>query len=170
VEMAMYFPQSHAAFGGMYGVGSAKLEKYADEFLPLIRAYCTEKGIAEQGKTAVTLPTAPRPATANSRSRSDEVVALFNEGHSVPELAAQFGVKERTILGHLWTAVREKRPLRADSLLELSQLSPADQQRALAAFAELGADFLRPVYEALEESISYDELHLLRLVAAAQAS
>jgi len=169
VEMAMYFPQSAAAFGGMYGVGSAKLEKYADEFLPLIRAYCAEKGIAEQGKTAVTLPPASRPASASSRSRSDEVAALFNAGHTVPELAAQFGVKERTILGHLWTAVREKRPLRADSLLELSHLSPTDQQRALDAFAELGADFLRPVYEALEESISYDELHLLRLVAAAQA-
>ncbi len=96
------------------------------------------------------------------------MVDLFNAGHSVPELAAQFGVKERTILGHLWTGVQGKRPLRADNLLELSQLSPADQQRALDAFADLGTDFLRPVFETLGETVSYDELHLLRLVAAAQ--
>ncbi|MBK8985299.1 MAG: DNA helicase RecQ [Chloroflexi bacterium] len=166
VEMAIYFPQSVAAFGGMYGVGGAKLEKYADEFLPIIQAYCGEKGIGERLKTAVTIPTAARPATGSSRGRADEVADLFNAGHSVPELAAQFGVKDRTILNHLWTAVQGGRPLRPDSLLELSQLSPADQQRALAAFAELGTDYLRPVFEALEEAISYDELHLLRLVAA----
>ncbi len=168
VEMAMYFPQSASAFGGMYGVGGAKLEKYADEFLPIIRAYCAEKGIGEKGKTAVaSSPTPARPA-ANGRNRSDEVVDLFNAGHSVPELAAQFGVKERTILGHLWTGAQGKRPLRTDYLLELSQLSPAEQQRALDAFADLGTDFLRPVFEALGETVSYDELHLLRLVAAAQ--
>jgi len=169
VEMATYFPQSLAAFGGMYGVGGAKLEKYADEFLPIIQAYCAEKGLAERGKTAVPSPTPSRPL-ASGRSRSDEVVDLFNAGHSVPELAAQFGVQERTILGHLWTGVQGKRPLRTDHLLELSQLSPAEQQRALDAFAELGVDYLRPVYEALGESISYDDLHLLRLVAAAQAA
>jgi ATP-dependent DNA helicase RecQ len=98
------------------------------------------------------------------------VADLFNAGHSVPELAAQYGVKERTILNHLWTAVQGGRPLRPDNLLELSQLTPADQQRALAAFTELGTDYLRPIFEALGETISYDELHLLRLYAACQVN
>ena len=169
VEMAIFYPQSLASFGGVYGVGGAKLEKYADEFLPIIQAYCAEKGIGERAKTAVTPTTPPRP-TSGGRSRSDEVADLFNAGHSVAELAAQLGIKERTILGHLWTAVQAGRPLRADNLLELSQLSPTDQQRALAAFAELGTDYLRPVFEALGESVSYDELHLLRLVVATRTA
>lgn len=164
VEMATYLPQSPERLGEMYGVGQAKLEKYASGFLPIIRAYCQEKGLVEQLK-----PTAPpsNPRISPGQSRSQQVADLFNTGHSVPELAEQFGVKTSTIVGHLWTAVREQRPLRPDpTLLELSQLSPEEQQRTLAAFAELGLEYLRPVYDALGESVSYDELHLLRLVAS----
>jgi len=41
-EMAIYFPQSRASFAHIFGVGQAKLEKYADLFLPIIQAYCRE--------------------------------------------------------------------------------------------------------------------------------
>ena len=43
VEMATYFPQSQQAFARIYGVGQAKLDKYAGDFLPIIRDYCAEK-------------------------------------------------------------------------------------------------------------------------------
>ncbi len=39
-EMATYFPTSAESFKLMHGVGPAKVEKYADIFLPIIRAYC----------------------------------------------------------------------------------------------------------------------------------
>ena len=29
----------------IHGVGPARVEKYADDFLPIIRAYCEEHGI-----------------------------------------------------------------------------------------------------------------------------
>jgi hypothetical protein len=76
---------------------------------------------------------------------------------------ADLGVKLGTIMGHLWTAVRSNRPLRSDNLLELSQLSPDVQQHVLNAFAELGIDYLRPIYDAMGETVSYDELKILRL-------
>lgn len=43
--MATYFPTTKEAFQLMYGVGPAKTEKYADDFLPIIRNYCQEHGI-----------------------------------------------------------------------------------------------------------------------------
>ncbi|MDE0087337.1 MAG: DNA helicase RecQ [Candidatus Poribacteria bacterium] len=43
--MATYFPTAKEAFQLTYGVGPAKTEKYADDFLPIIRAYCQEHGI-----------------------------------------------------------------------------------------------------------------------------
>ncbi|MCA9935096.1 MAG: DNA helicase RecQ, partial [Anaerolineales bacterium] len=46
VEMAAYFPQSRANFATIYGVGQAKLEKYADGFLPIIQAHCQANQIA----------------------------------------------------------------------------------------------------------------------------
>ena len=35
----------------------------------------------------------------------------------------------------------------------------------LAAFTEHGTERLKPIFEALEEVIPYDELHILRMVA-----
>ena len=39
----------------------------------------------------------------------------------------------------------------------------------LAAFDELGADFLRPVFDALDKSVGYDELHLVRIIYRLQS-
>ncbi len=43
-EMAAQLPQSVEAFVQIHGVGPAKVEKYADVFLPIICAYCQEHG------------------------------------------------------------------------------------------------------------------------------
>ncbi|MFO7678993.1 MAG: DNA helicase RecQ [Chloroflexota bacterium] len=176
VEMAIYFPQSAAAFGQMYGVGAAKLEKYADVFLPLVQAYCAEKGITEKGKTIASAgsaqvasagsvrtalsPTRPR----TNKSRAEEVADLFNEGQSIAGIAGMYGIKHSTVLRHLWDAVQKGGELReTDDLLAYSQLSPEEQARVFAAFGEMGAEALGPVFRALDEAVSYDELHLLRL-------
>ncbi len=44
-EMATYFPQTEDAFLRIHGVGPVKVEKYAEDFLSIIRAYCEEHGI-----------------------------------------------------------------------------------------------------------------------------
>ncbi|MXV73946.1 DNA helicase RecQ [Candidatus Poribacteria bacterium] len=44
-EMVTHFPRTREAFGQIRGIGPAKIEKYADDFLAIIRAYCEEHGI-----------------------------------------------------------------------------------------------------------------------------
>ena len=44
-EMATSFPRTREAFTQIRGVSLAKTEKYADDFLPIIRDYCQEHGI-----------------------------------------------------------------------------------------------------------------------------
>ena len=44
-KMATHLPQSEEALIQIHGVGPAKIEKYADDFLPIICAYCEEHGI-----------------------------------------------------------------------------------------------------------------------------
>ena len=46
-EMATYFPQTQEEFMQIPRVSSTKTEKYADIFLPIIRAYCEKHGITE---------------------------------------------------------------------------------------------------------------------------
>jgi ATP-dependent DNA helicase RecQ len=166
VEMATFFPQSAATFANLYGVGQSKLEKYAAEFLPIIRDYCAENGIEERNRpiSPTTTPSQRIAAAANGKGRMEEVVERFNSGQSVPELAAIYTVKIGTITGHLYNGHKAGIPLRqAPELLEAVTCSPELCQRALATFEELGPDFLRPVLDALEGQVSYDDLHILRL-------
>jgi hypothetical protein len=37
-------------------------------------------------------------------------------------------------------------------------------ENVMAAFEELGDDFLRPTFDALDRNVSYDQLHLWRLI------
>jgi ATP-dependent DNA helicase RecQ len=152
VEMATYFPQTEASFGNIYGVGQAKMEKYAAQFLPIIRDYCADKGIEERARVAAASTPARRiAASAGGKSRTEEVVELFNQGQSVAELTAVYNVKQSTIVSHLYKGYQAGLPLRAsDELLELVTCSADLRQRALDAFAEHGPDFLRPIFDALE--------------------
>jgi ATP-dependent DNA helicase RecQ len=168
VEMAAYFPQSRAGFATMYGVGHAKLEKYAAVFLPLIQAYCQANQIDEKAKTAVPPNQPRRESDSVLKPRTVEIGLAYNEGQSVAELTAVIGIKQRTILGHLHKYAQAGNPLRPDGFRELSQLSDEMQAQVLAAYAELGTDYLRPIYEALNESVDWDELHILRLYFLSQ--
>ncbi|MFO7541099.1 MAG: DNA helicase RecQ [Chloroflexota bacterium] len=168
VEMATYFPQTEQSLGAIYGVGEAKLVNYADHFLPLIQAYCQANDLAERPSLGSSGGAIRPSTTPGGKQRWEEVAAAYNAGHSLAELSDLFGVKERTIWSNLWKAAQANCPLRPEGFLQASQLSTADQQKVIAAFAECGTDFLRPVYEMLHEAISYDELHLLRLYVAAE--
>lgn len=104
---------------------------------------------------------APRPGGVTGRAA--EVLTLYNNGQPLAEVAGVYGVKLATVINHLYKAVLAGETLHSDGLLAASGLPAAEQARALAVFAELGTSHLRPVYEALGERVSYDELHLLRL-------
>ena len=41
-EIAIHFPKTEEEFMQIHGVGAAKVEKYAETFLPIIRDYCAE--------------------------------------------------------------------------------------------------------------------------------
>ena len=169
-DMAIYYPQSRESLAQMQGVGAVKLERYGDVFLAVIGAYCREKGISERPKE--TKASAPR-RTNGSRgpTRRDEVLDLYRQGHSMHEIAEMFNVKSKTVVNNLWESLRfDGEIIPAEPLLAESTLSPEDRARVLAAFAEHGGELLRPVYDALEETVPYDELHVLRLYYMAQQS
>jgi ATP-dependent DNA helicase RecQ len=154
IEMATYYPQSSEAFSRIYGVGRAKLERYAGEFLPLIRDYCQAKGVAEKVR--------PVPPAAKG-GRTLEVAGAYQAGESIDQIAARLGVQRATIVKSLYQHHQAGNELRSDGLLELIELPAREKAEALAAFEEHGTDFLKPVFEALDQRVGYDQLHLLRL-------
>jgi len=166
-DMAIYYPQSRESFSAVYGVGSAKLNKYANEFLPIIVEYCQAGGIAEVPRAR---PKRVKDRPAGIRPRTLEVASMYNDGQNVAEIARSLGIKNSTVINHLWRYNQAGHSLRIDGFQSVSTLSPDERTEVLDCFQRLGADYLRPVYEALEESIPYEELHLQRLYYIASLS
>ena len=49
-EMAAYYPQSSKSLLNIAGVGQAKLEKYGEPFLEVLKSYCEKHGLKESSR------------------------------------------------------------------------------------------------------------------------
>ena len=169
MELAWYLPQSAESFRRMYGVGGRKAEKYAEPFLEVIQSYAAENNLAEKEKARRSRRTAGNSGRRKiGRKRQQMIGEMYNQGSSVREICAEFNVKAVTVITHLFNFYKEGNPLKSSMIIRESQLSETQQERAIAAFRELGTDFLKPVFELLNEEISYDELRIIRLYVLAR--
>lgn len=162
IEMATFFPQSQESLLQLHGVGSIKFEKYGHIFLELLCQYCQTHHIKEKSKQMKTFPSVPSERT--KKHRHILIGEDYNSGKSIKELITDFAIKPNTIVNHLYTYIIEGYSLRSsDEFLTLSALSSEQRGVVFNTFDMLGTERLRPVFEALNEQVSYDELHLLRL-------
>jgi len=156
-EMATRFPRTREALLEVHGVGRRKLERYGDEFLREIAAYCDARGLAERG-------TPPRPGTKPpGEYRHREVGRAFNAGAGIHELMRAYGVTRATITGHLYRYILEEGSLRAGGLRELLSLPDSSRDALYRAFEEVGSASLKPVFDLLGGAVSYEDIALYRL-------
>ena len=161
VEMATYFPQNERQLLAINGVGTAKLEHYGEPFLALLQSYCVEHDLQPLAKGAEALST-QRPTTLGKK-RFEEVGERFVGGENIESIHASYDVKTATIIQHLAKYQQAGHVLEGPRVLAASRLSPDAREPVYAAFRELGTERLSPIYEALHGSVSYEELHLLRV-------
>ena len=77
----------------------------------------------------------------------------------------RYTVTVGTILDHLARYAAAGNSLRSGSELQAyTSTSPDEQQAAMQAFDELGAERLKPVFDKLDGKVDYDELKILRLM------
>ena len=87
----------------------------------------------------------------------------YNSGQSVEKIMADFNIKQITVINHLLKYLLEGNIVRSDGLLTLSKIPPDKMPLVIKAFKRLGTEFLKPVFDAFDGDISYDELHAVRL-------
>jgi ATP-dependent DNA helicase RecQ len=164
VEMATYCPQSPQRLAEMDGVGQVKLERYGQAFLTVLRDYCAAHGLAERSKAPRVLPGQIGLIDGLAKRRFVEVGELFAAGYSVEQLQIQYGVQRSTIVGHLYNYQRSGAPVDGQRVRAVSTLGPEQQEQVLALFDELETEALTPIFQALNGAISYEELHIMRVV------
>ena len=162
IEMATYLPQSPASLANVHGVGELKLKRYGEPFIKLIQWYCRNNGLAEEARPTTAVPSSPPPTSLSPRAL--QMAQAFTNGRTIPDLVREQGVKRQTIISHLGDYVKAGHKLPAERLQEESELTAEQQAAVMTAFDTHGGDYLRPIYDALQGQVDYDELHLWRII------
>ena len=168
IQMAVHLPQSSEEFVAVQGVGQRKLERYGDAFLDVIRMHLAEQGPTELVTVPVDVPLQV-PSTPGKR-RHELVGEAFAAGATVAELQQAYGVQRGTILGHLYHFMSAGGRLEPDHVRAASALTTEQQDRVLAVFDEQGDEHLAPVFEALDGTVDYEELRVMRLYRLSKSS
>lgn len=95
---------------------------------------------------------------------------MFNKGTSIKAIASEYGIKEGTVISNLLKFVRAGESISPTQLLTYSNLSEQTISDVELAFQKHGYDLLRPVFEALNEQVSYDDLRLIQLYNLAKSN
>ena len=173
VEMATYFPQSGENFLNIHGIGKVKAEKFGALFMPVIEAYCRDKGIEEKPKhtaqaAALKPDAAEAPGAGAVKPRYITVGELFNSGRSIGDIMDLFGIRQTTVIDHLVKFARDGFGLPGVELLKISSLPDDQIERVLEAFNQCGNEYLKPAFDFLNGTVQYDELRILRLYHISQ--
>jgi ATP-dependent DNA helicase RecQ len=157
-EMSAYYPQSMESLLTISGVGQVKLRQYGETFLDVVKEYCRKQELKERQKEM--------PREKSDANRRYVIVAeAYNTGETVQSLMAHYGVTIATILDHLSRYLSAGNTLRKDSDIQsLTAATPDQQQAVFAAFDELSPTYLKPVHDALNGTLNYDELKILRML------
>ncbi|MEO5788287.1 helix-turn-helix domain-containing protein [Gelidibacter sp.] len=82
------------------GFGKVRVEKYGDQILEVIKAYCEENDI--ETDDTIEFEKRPEPKKKIAKGESDKIsLELYQSGKTIAEIAAERELVETTIFGHL---------------------------------------------------------------------
>ncbi len=160
IQMAKDFPQTENEFLRIGGVGVKKLESYGMTFLTIIKNYVKNNDVKQKSA---------KQTTRIRKSSLDEprhrvVAKAYNDGSSITELAEEYNVQEQTIINHLARFTNEGNKVRLNGLLEKVTIDKSKQKKVFSEFDENGTVTMKNIFEKFNGEISYNELHLLRVI------
>lgn len=161
IEMSVFYPETQNRMMTIHGVGAVKYEKYGEEFLEIISGYCKDNNIS--GKSGIKAEKI-KDGKKNVITKATIFASDYNSGKTIREIICKHETDIKKLTYHLTKYIMEGNRLRdSDELIEFSELSVQQRNEVLKAFKETGHELMRPVYDSLDQEISYDELRLLRL-------
>jgi hypothetical protein len=146
-----FLPQTTQALRKVKGMGKIKTEKYGDELLSIIQAYCRAKNL----ESPVMMPA--RKA-AHSKVKADTKLTSYNlykAGNTIAQIAEERNMAPSTIEGHLAHYV-------GTGDIPVTEFVSPGMVALIAGHFEGYGDFqLGPVKSALGEQVSWSELRFV---------
>lgn len=159
-EMCRHFPATLFDMRRISGVGDAKLERYGEGFVEVIRGYLRDNpGILAsklQGGDFENTPLGPAKAKKKGET-VEETYEWLRRGMSIEDIAKQRNLSPSTIALHIERLIREDRDIDMDRLV-----APAKRKEIGEFFLSLGQWALNPVIEHFNGAVSYGEARMVR--------
>ena len=137
LQMATVCPTTEDAFLKISGVGTAKFEKYGQDFIDCILANSSQKITHE----------------VNKEKKEDTKMLscnLYLEGKSIAEIATIRGLTKQTVESHLLYGYEQ------DILSNLEkEIQTEYKDKILHAIEQQGAEKLRPIKDTLPDAVTY---------------
>ena len=145
-DMARARPKTLEDLRGIKGVGEKKLVDLGERFLIAIAAWRRDHPpVSSTHRTA---------ATGNPSKT--QAFTLFDGGRSLDEVAEKTGRSRSTIAGYLEDYVAERKPKSVSAWVD-----EVTYARVRSAAERTPGTFLKPVFEALDGSVSYEDIRVV---------
>ncbi|MGE5454164.1 MAG: DNA helicase RecQ [Methylocystaceae bacterium] len=156
--MCRQYPLTEQEFLNIPGVGDFKLQKYGRQFITAIKQYVQDHNL-EPSRDLTTSNKVKRRRDEPSPPRVDTRMVtyeLYNSGKTVPEIMAERGLTEQTIMGHLIESLQRGLPLDYECFIP-HELEPA----IIEAIKIHGTTQLKLIKAALPPEVTYGAIKLV---------
>ncbi|MSQ25284.1 MAG: DNA helicase RecQ [Dehalococcoidia bacterium] len=154
-QMAQAYPETKQQFSRISSVGAKKLEEFGAVFLNEIVLHLQASPRQTFPPSVQAHPTANRKG--NLSNTVMETLRLFQAGHPIEQIAAQRGLAQTTIYGHLADAIEHGASLDPNQFWTAAQ-----RQRIADAFTQSGPGNLTGAKELAGDDISFGLLRIYR--------
>jgi ATP-dependent DNA helicase RecQ len=155
LELSASRPSNASAMMRVNGMAQAKMDQFGARFLEAIRDYCVRAGVAHDvvwrsGESV----DQNRPETlTGSRSIT---YPLLRQMQPIEDVAAKAGLAVSTVLGHLTELMQSEIVESIDAWVPMEI-----QKRVLAAADIVGREKLKPIFEHLQQQVSYEHIKIV---------
>ncbi len=146
-EMSKYYPQDYDSILNIKGVGEAKLKRYGDEFLDVIRRYVEENDVKLVDMNNNSF---------NKKSKEERISShiitynMYKEGKSLKEISKERDIKQVTVNNHIIRCAEEGLDVDLDEFIPLKY-----EPLIIETIKKIGDERLKPIKEELPKEIDY---------------
>jgi len=157
-QMARRYPRDDDAFLAIPGVGDRKLKEYGGQFIEVIEEWLTDNDPRDFEPNGFLDP-APRiqkPKEAGGLSTTARTtLEFFEAGKAVEAIATERNLNTSTIESHLASCIEAGKLEGFRGMVEEEEFA-----RIREAADEHGLEALKPIYEALDQKVSYGKIRM----------
>jgi ATP-dependent DNA helicase RecQ len=154
-NLARHRPSTPERLLDVHGIGQAKAADYGAEVLEKITEYCGPIGLPRDVFDVPPPRREPVASDVTGSAAKHEAMRLFRQGRSVADVCQAVGRSRSTVSDYLAELIATEGISDPTFWIEEETFAKV---RALAG--QHGLDRLKPLYEALEGTVSYDDLRI----------